>query len=159
MINWKEFAKAAWDENIEAFVVHVSSLGLRISIHPTRETLLVLLLTKEVTVLVEYSDFADVFSDMSANVHPEQIGANEDAILLDEGKQPPYRPIYSLGPVELETLKSYIKTNLANGFIWALNSPANAPILFVRKRNGSFCLCVNYQGLINLMIKNQYPLP
>ena len=41
---------------------------------------------------------------------------NEHVIELEEGKQPPFGPIYRLGPVELETLKTYIKTNLANGF-------------------------------------------
>ena len=42
---------------------------------------------------------------------------NEHAIKLEEGKQPPFGPIYSLGPVELDTLKTYIKTNLAKGVI------------------------------------------
>ena len=80
-------------------------------------------------------------------------------IELEKGKQPPYRPIYSLGPVELETLKIYIETNLANDFIWILKSPAGAQILFVRKPNGSLCLYVNYQEFNNLTIKNWYPLP
>ena len=42
---------------------------------------------------------------------------NEHAIKLEEGKQLSFRSFYSLGLVELETLKIYIKTNLANGFI------------------------------------------
>ena len=118
-----------------------------------------LLFAEQVTIPTEYSDFADVFLKKSANVLPERTGANEHAIELEEGKQPPYGPIYSLGPVELETLKTYIETNLANGFIRASKSPAGAPILFVRKPDGSLCLCVNYRGLNNLTIKNQYPLP
>ena len=129
------------------------------TIHPAREAQLALLLTEEVTVPVEYSDFADVFSEKSANVLPERTGANKHAIELQEGKKPPYVPIYSLGPVELEIFKTYIETNLANGFIRASKSLASAPILFVRKTNGSFCLCVNYRGLNNLMIKNQYLFP
>ena len=159
IIDWKEFAKAALDENVEAFVVHVSSLRSKMTIHPAREAQLALLLTKEVTVPVEYSDFADVFSEKSANVLPERTGANEHAIELEEGKQPPYGPIYSLGPVELKTLMTYIEINLSNGFIRALKSPAGAPIQFVHKPYGSFHLCVNYQRLNNLTIKNQYPLP
>ena len=70
-----------------------------------------------------------------------------------------YQPIYILGPVEFETLKIYIKTNLANSFIRALKSLVSALILFIRKPNGSFCLCVNYRGLNNLTIKNRYLLP
>ena len=116
-------------------------------------------MAKEVTVPTKYLDFAKVFLEKSANVLSERTRANEHAIELEKGNQPPYGPIYSLRPVELKTLKTYIKTYLANGFIQTLNSLAGAPILFVRKLNGSLCLCVNYQGLNNLMIKNQYPLP
>ena len=118
-----------------------------------------LLFAEQVTIPTEYSDFADVFLKKSANVLPERTGANEHAIELEEGKQPPYGPIYSLGPVELETFKTYIETNLVNGFIRVLKSPAGVPIVFVRKPNDSFCLCINYQELNNLTIKNQYPLP
>ena len=52
------------------------------SIYPARKAQLALLLTKEVTILVEYSDFINVFSEKSANVLPEQIRANEYAIEL-----------------------------------------------------------------------------
>ena len=74
-------------------------------------------------------------------------------------KQPPYGPIYSLGSVELETLKTYIETNLANGFIRLSKSPADTPILFVCKPDCSLRLCVNYRGLNNLTIKKRYLLP
>ena len=61
--------------------------------------------------------------------------------------------------MELETLKAYIETNLANGFIRPSKLPAGAPILFNRKSDDSLRLCLDYQGLNNLTIKNQYPLP
>ena len=61
--------------------------------------------------------------------------------------------------MELETLKAYIKSNLANGFIRPSKSPAGAPILFDRKSDGFFQLCVNYRDFNNLTIKHQYPLP
>ena len=83
---------------------------------------------------------------------------NEHAIKLEENKQLPFRPIYSLGLVELETLKTYIKTNLANGFIQSFKSPNRAFILFDRKLDRSLYLCVNYLGFNNVTIKNQYPL-
>ena len=69
---------------------------------------------------------------------------NKHIIKLQEDKQPSYGPIYSLGPVELETLKTYIKTNLANSFIWPSKSLARAPILFVQKPDSSLHLYVNY---------------
>ena len=63
LIDKEEFAKAALDENIEAFVVHVSflSLGSKMTIHPAREAQIASLLAEEVTVPAEYSDFANVF--------------------------------------------------------------------------------------------------
>ena len=60
--------------------------------------------------------------------------------------------------MELETLKAYIETNLANRFIKPSKSPTGARILFDRKSDGSLRLCVNYQGLNNLTIINRYPL-
>ena len=60
--------------------------------------------------------------------------------------------------MELETLKAYIETNLASGFIKPSKSFANTSILFDRKSDGFLRLCINYQGLNNLTIKNQYLL-
>ena len=150
----KKFAKAALDENVEAFMVHVSSLKSKMTIHSARKAQLALLLAEEITVPTKYSDFADVFLGKLANVLLEQTGENEHAIELKKSKQLPYRPIYTLGPIKLKILKTYIKTNLSNGFIRTLKSLAGAPILFVRKLDSSFCLCVHYQGLNNLTIKN-----
>ena len=62
-------------------------------------------------------------------------------------------------PVELETLKTYIEANLASSFIRPFKSPAGVLILFVQKKYSSFCLCIVYWGLNNLIIKNCYPLP
>ena len=90
---------------------------------------------------------------------PKNTGINKHAIELYNGKQPLYRPIYSLEPIELETLKTYIKTHLKTGFIWPSKSPAGASILFNKKPDSSLRLCINYQGLNNYTIKNQYPIP
>ena len=154
MIDRREFAAAALAPDKEAFVVHVAYLGAKMSIYPARKAQMASLLAEEVSVPKEYADFSDVFSQESAAVLPERSAINEHAIDLEPGKQPPYGPIYSLGPVELETLKTYIKTNLVNGFIRPSKSPAGAPILFVRKPDGSLRLCVYYRGLNNLTIKN-----
>ena len=108
---------------------------------------------------MEYSDYIDVFSAENAVELPENTGMNEHAIELKKGKQPPFGPIYSLGSVELETLKTYIKTNLANDFIRPSKSPARAPILFNWKPDRSLRFCVDYRGLNNITIKNRYLLP
>ena len=57
--------------------------------------------------------------------------------MLENNKQPFYRPIYSLQPVEVKTFKPYIKTNLAINFIWALKLLVGTQTLFVCKPNGS----------------------
>ena len=166
----KEFATTALDPESETFIVHVASLSsdaspssspLELDVHPSRRPHVSGLIAEEAPTKVsaEYSDFADVFSPDLASELPEHTEINDHAIELVNGQQPPYGPIYSLGPVELETLKAYIETNLANGFIRPSKSPASAPILFDRKPDGSLRLCVDYRGLNNLTIKNQYPLP
>ena len=58
--------------------------------------------------------------------------------------------------MELETLKIYIETNLANSFICPSKFSTDAPILFDKKSDGSLWLCVDYWGLNNITIKNQY---
>ena len=109
-------------------------------------------------ILVEYSDYNNVFSAEYVAELQENTGINEHAIKLKEGKQLPFGPIYSLELVELEILKTYIKTNLANGFIQLSMSPAGAPILFDKKPDRSLCLYMDYRGFNNLIIKNRYPL-
>ena len=86
LIDKKKFAKVALDENIKAFVVYVSSLSLgsKMTIHPAWEAQIASLLAKKVTVPVEYSDFADVFSKKSAEVLPERTGINKHAIELED---------------------------------------------------------------------------
>ena len=97
-------------------------------------------------VSAEYSNYSNVFSAENAAELPENTRMNEHAIKLEEGKQSLFGFFYSLGPVELETLKTYIKTNLANGFIRQSKSPAGAPILFDQKSDRSLRLCMDYWG-------------
>ena len=107
----------------------------------------------------EYSNYSNVFLAENAAELPKNTGMNEHAIKLEKDKQLLFGPIYSLSPIELKTLKTYIKTNLANGFIRPSKSPAGAPIFFDQKPDENFCFCVHYWGLNNITIKNQYPLP
>ena len=166
LVGKKEFATAALDPEHETYVVHVASLSsaplvASLDVHPFWRPQISGLIVKKAPTKVpaKYLDFADIFSPNLAFELHKHNGINDYAIELVDGQQPPYGPIYSLGPMELETLKTYIETNLANGFIRPSKSLAGAPILFDRKLNGSFRLCVDYQGLNNLTIKNWYLLP
>ena len=110
-------------------------------------------------VSTKYSDYTDVFLSELAAELLEYTGINNHIIELKDGKRPFYSLIYSLGLVELEILKAYIKTNLANSFIRPSKLLVGALILFDRKLNESFCFYVDYRGLNNLIIKNWYPFP
>ena len=110
-------------------------------------------------VPAEYSNYSNIFLAKNATKLPEHTGINDHAIKPEKGKQLLFSSIYSLGPVKLETLKTYIKTNLPNNFIRPFKSPTRAPILFNKKPNRSFHFCRDYRGLNNITIKNQYLLP
>lgn len=88
----------------------------------------------------------------------KNIDSNKHAIKLVDDKQPHYGPIYTLSPIELETLKTCIKTHLKTGFMQPFKSAAGAPILFDKKSDHSFYLYIDYQSLNNLIIKNRYLL-
>ena len=164
LINKKKFAKAALDEESETFVVYIAALeaplaGMAIYYSRAAQILALIQDKPPTKVPPKYANYADVFSFDLAMELPQNTGINKHAIKLQDGKQPPYGPIYSLKPVELETLKTYIKTHSKTGFIWPFKSLVGALILFDKTPDGSLRLCVNYQGLNNLTIKNWYLLP
>ena len=64
-----------------------------------------------------------------------------------------------MSETELKALKTYIDNMFNKGFICNSNSPAGAPVLFAKKKDGSLCLCINYQGLNKITCKSCYPLP
>src|SRR5271168_4960031 len=67
--------------------------------------------------------------------------------------------MYSVSQSELQTLREFIDEHLRIGFIRHSSSPHGAPILFVRKKDGSLRLCVDYCGLNKITKKDRYPLP
>ena len=146
IIDKKKFAATALNEDDETFVVHVVALAkpTTMPIHPSYQAQLTALTSEKTGIPAEYSEFFDVFSSDSTTELPEHTGIIDPPIDLLDDKQPPYGSIYSLGLVELEKLKTYNEANLATSFIQPSKSPADTPILFVRKGDGSLCLCVNY---------------
>ena len=79
---------------------------------------------------MEYSNYNNIFSAKNAMKFLEYIKMNDHIIKLEKSKQLFFNPIYSLELVKLEILKTYIKTNLANGFIWPFKSLVEILILF-----------------------------
>ena len=78
----------------------------------------------------KYFDYNNIFLVQNAAKFPKYIEINDYTIKLEENKQLSLGPIYSLGLIEMETLKIYIKINLANNFIWPSKSLTRAFILF-----------------------------
>src|SRR5207245_2750256 len=78
---------------------------------------------------------------------------------LEEGASPPLSTIYSLSPSELESLRTFIDEHISYGFIHQATSAHGTPVLFVKKKDSSLCLCVDYHGLNKISKKDWYPLP
>nr|GFB24599.1 putative reverse transcriptase domain-containing protein [Tanacetum cinerariifolium]GFB61231.1 putative reverse transcriptase domain-containing protein [Tanacetum cinerariifolium] len=69
--------------------------------------------------------------------------------------QAPYR----LAPSEMQELSNQLQELVDRGFIRPSTSPYGAPVLFVKKKDGSFRMCIDYRELKKLTVKNRYPLP
>jgi len=107
----------------------------------------------------EYHDFLDVFSKSKADKLPDHNLAYDHHINLKDGKQPPFGPIYNLSEVESAALREFLQENLACNFIRPSQSACGAPVLFVKKKDGSLRLCVDWRGLNTITKKDRYPLP
>ncbi|GJZ61514.1 putative reverse transcriptase domain-containing protein [Tanacetum coccineum] len=80
-------------------------------------------------------------------------------IELIPGAAPVARAPYRLAPAEMKELAEQLKELSDKGFIRPSSSPWGAPILFVKKKDGSFRMCIDYRELNKLTVKNRYPLP
>jgi len=80
-------------------------------------------------------------------------------ITLTLRKQPPFGPIYNLSKVESTALREFLQENLACNFIWPSQSACRAPMLFVKKKDSSLQLCVDWCRLNSITKKDWYLLP
>ena len=118
LVGKKEFTATALDPGHETHVVHVGSVGfavlpsfspLELDVYPFCRPQVSGLIVEEASIKIpaEYSDFADVFSADLASELLGHNGINDHAIeLVGDCQQPSYGPIYSLEPLELETVKA-----------------------------------------------------
>ena len=101
--------------------------------------------------------FPWLFSDDLPGITP--VRQVEFRIDLIPGAAPVAKSPYRLAPSEMQELSSQLQELLDKGFIRPSFSPWGAPILFVKKKDGSFRMCIDYRELNKLTIKNRYPLP
>ena len=83
----------------------------------------------------------------------------EFVIELIPGSEPASKAPYRMAPAELKELKVQLQELLDMSFIRPSYSPWGAPVLFVKKKEGSLRMCIDYQELNKLTMKNRYPLP
>jgi hypothetical protein len=107
----------------------------------------------------EYQEYLNLFKEELGIEALPQHGPWDHDIPLEEGKEPPFSPIYQMSEADLGTLREYIDENLAKGFIRPSTSPAGSPVLFVPKKDGKKRLCVDYRKLNAITVKDRYALP
>jgi len=106
----------------------------------------------------EYHEYANVFSKSKA----ETLAPHRPYDLridLEKDSHPPVGTIYSLSKFKQEALKEFIDENLINGFIRSTSSSYRVLVLFVKKKDRSLRLCVDFRGLNRITKKDRYPLP
>ncbi|GJT19000.1 putative reverse transcriptase domain-containing protein [Tanacetum coccineum] len=102
-------------------------------------------------------NFPKVFpKDLSGLPPTRQV---EFQIDLIPGAAPVARAPYRLAPSEMKELSDQLQELSDKGFIRPSSSPWGAPVLFVKKKDGSFRMCIDYRELNKLTVKNRYPLP
>ncbi|KAJ0448931.1 putative nucleotidyltransferase, Ribonuclease H [Helianthus annuus] len=123
----------------------------------------IVLAEKEKKKKVEVNDvpvvreFPQVFPDDLPGLPPSRdIDFRIDLI---PGANPVAIAPYRLAPSEMQELSNQLQELLEKGFIRPSTSPWGAPVLFVKKKDGSFWMCIDYRELNKLTIKNRYPLP
>lgn len=101
-------------------------------------------------------EYDDVFESL-IGLPPDR--ADPFTIELEPGTKPITKAPYRMAPAEMAELKKQLDELMEKGFVRPSSSPWGAPVLFVKKKDGSFRLCIDYRGINRVTVKNKYPLP
>ena len=102
-------------------------------------------------------EFSDVFPEDLPGIPPDR--EIDFQIELAPRTEPISKAPYRMAPLELNELKVQMEELVSKGFVRSSTSPWGAPVLFVKKKDGSLRLCIDYRELNKVTIRNQYPLP
>ncbi|QRV92223.1 Transposon Ty3-G Gag-Pol polyprotein [Ceratobasidium sp. AG-Ba] len=105
-----------------------------------------------------YSEFSKIFTEEEISPLPPHRPYDCE-ITLKPDAVPRHGPIYSLGPREDEELRKTVTKQLEAGLICPSKSPMASPVIFVKKKNGSLRMCIDYRKLNDMTVKNVYLLP
>jgi transposase InsO family protein len=107
---------------------------------------------------IVHDEFSDVFpTSLPSGLPPDRGDAMR--IETDPSADPPFKPVIRLSIAELDELKKQLDELLSKKLIKPSTSPYGAPVLFVKKADGSLRMCVDYRGLNRITRKNRHPLP
>ncbi|GJT09230.1 putative reverse transcriptase domain-containing protein [Tanacetum coccineum] len=112
---------------------------------------------KQINDVPIVQDFPKVFPEDLPGLPPARPVEFQIDLIL--GAAPVARAPYRLAPSEVKELSKQLQELSDKGFIRPSSSPWGAPILFVKKKDGSFRMCIDYRELNKLTVKNRYPLP
>ena len=112
---------------------------------------------KELKDIPVVNEFPDVFPEDLPGLPPDR--ETEFTIEVVPGVAPISIPPYRMAPPELQELKKQLQELLEKGYIRPSVSPWGAPVLFVKKKDGTLRLCIDYRKLNQVTVKNKYPLP
>ena len=102
-------------------------------------------------------EFPDVFPEELPGVPPER--EVDLSIEVVQGTTPISRAPYRMAPTELKELKTQLQELLDKGFVRPSVSPWGALVLFVKKKDGTLRMCIDYWQINKVTVKNKYPLP
>ena len=100
-------------------------------------------------------EFPDVFLEELPSLPPER--EVDLSIEVVQGMTP--RAPYHIAPTELKELKTQLRELLDKGFVRPSVSPYGAPVLFVKKKDVTLRMCIDYRQINKVIVKNKYPLP
>ena len=105
-----------------------------------------------------FDDYRDLFPSKLPYGPPPKRQLDHE-IHLVPGEEPPYKSPYRLSSTEMEELRRQVEVLLEQGWIRPSSSPFGAPVLFIPKKGGQWCMCIDYRALNKITVKNRYPLP
>lgn len=113
---------------------------------------------KDPMIIHLLNEFRDVFPEQLPKRLPPERSIDHRIELIPH-EQPPSRNSYRMSTKELDELKKQLNELIENGFIQPSKSSYAAPVLFVKKKDGTIRMCIDYRALNKITIKNKYPLP
>lgn len=144
VISPMQFQRLARKNKIESLVIGTAAVSPSGKVVPPSTRLL--------------KEFEDVFiKDLPPGLPP--VRAVEHAIEVVPGSEPPHRPPYRMSVVELQELEKQLEELRSKGLIQPSNSSYAAPVLFVKKKDGTWRMVIDYRGLNKITVKYRYPIP